>query len=244
MKGLIKRNCYYFFRPHILFVFLVAIIVLYFAGVFLPQQIYNNYTPKIEHSFIFGDQDSAKDRTLLMLLGITILLYCIITAAAIMFARTIIKRDAISHWNMYLAATPVKRSTYIIEKYVLIFLATVILSLFYSVSDSAFLTLKTGFNISRCISSVMLKQCLEILLISVMIPLLFVFGSKKGGIVFLISCGVILESWSLLFPAIYIYSYFTPTQHLVFAICIFVFSLAMFILSCRVSIKIYKKRHF
>ena len=248
MKGLLKRDCYNFFRPGMLIALLGTIFLLCYVGVVYPLRIYNNYVPEMDS--LFRDMDRALLNAHFALGSLPFETCAICIVFIVFFARSIIRKDAESRWNMYLAVTPVKHRTYVIEKYILIFCAIVFLSIPIPVSSIIYKYIgskyDTGFSLvsfdvaKEYILSLVFMQAFLFFAMSSFLPLLFLLGSRNKVGVFFIACGV--ASGEAIISYL-LYEYYKKNMQDI-AIILFIISLGLFILSCWGSIMICKKRQF
>lgn len=131
MKGLLKRSFYNLLRPQIL------IILSLFIGlnIGVPISIGAAYSPNIEYTSLFGfRQDISSSLVMFLLFGFIFIMLHFLTAIVLFIPIRMMEKDKISNWTMFLATTPVKRRSYVTEKYFFTFLLIEVLSLSCSVS--------------------------------------------------------------------------------------------------------------
>lgn len=164
---------------------------------------------------------------------------------------SMIGEDETKHWDMFLAAAPVKRRSYVMEKYIVAVLTVLLFSLVCSVSSIVLMAKTTGFDIKDYLLSLACIQSVTVIMMAAVLPLMFRFGARKGIVgflVFFVSAFIL----ALILTALYrnnssvnsfIYD-IVSSDHLLLALLLFAFIWGLFLVSLPLSVRAYKKRQF
>ena len=154
-------------------------------------------------------------------------------------------------WNRFCLTMPIKRSQYVSEKYLLTLAFIVLFALLSSVGVIILMVKTTGFDIKDYLLVLSVILCVSLLMMSIDLPMVFRFGTKKGIMLFaglfllIFVAGLALFLWASYNDAGR--AFFRQVQeadHLVLALCILTGIAVIYTASWLLSIRLYQKREF
>ena len=155
---------------------------------------------------------------------------CIISA---MIPTTLYTYDDREKWTIYAQALPVSREQYVTEKY-----------LFGAICTAVYLALLTllylVFNREGLGDAVTTAVSLGLLASAIMLPIMLRLGAEKGRIAYLVFVGAVFGVLAIIFMVDRPTSKYDEFPVPNWALC--VVPIALYILSWRLSIALYKKR--
>lgn len=167
------------------------------------------------------------------------------------FPQALMGEDEHIGWNRFCLTMPVKRSQYVSEKYLLTLAFIVLFALLSSVGVIILMVKTTGFDIKDYLLVLSVILCVSLLMMSIDLPMVFRFGTKKGIMLFaglfllIFVAGLALFLWTSYNDAGR--AFFRQVQeadHLVLALCILTGIAVIYTASWLLSIRLYQKREF
>lgn len=167
------------------------------------------------------------------------------------FPQALMGEDEHIGWNRFCLTMPVKRSQYVSEKYLLTLAFIVLFALLSSVGVIILMVKTTGFDIKDYLLVLSVILCVSLLMMSIDLPMVFRFGTKKGIMLFaglfllIFVAGLALFLWASYNDAGR--AFFRQVQeadHLVLALCILTGIAVIYTASWLLSIRLYQKREF
>ncbi|MEE3402991.1 MAG: ABC-2 transporter permease [Acutalibacteraceae bacterium] len=167
------------------------------------------------------------------------------------FPQALMGEDEHIGWNRFCLTMPVKRSQYVSEKYLLTLGFIVLFALLSSVGVIILMVKTTGFDIKDYLLVLSVILCVSLLMMSIDLPMVFRFGTKKGIMLFaglfllIFVAGLALFLWASYNDAGR--AFFRQVQeadHLVLALCILTGIAVIYTASWLLSIRLYQKREF
>lgn len=167
------------------------------------------------------------------------------------FPQALMGEDEHIGWNRFCLTMPVKRSQYVSEKYLLTLAFIVLFALLSSVGVIILMLKTTGFDIKDYLLVLSVILCVSLLMMSIDLPMVFRFGTKKGIMLFaglfllIFVAGLALFLWASYNDAGR--AFFRQVQeadHLVLALCILAGIAVIYTASWLLSIRLYQKREF
>ncbi len=167
------------------------------------------------------------------------------------FPQALMGEDEHIGWNRFCLTMPVKRSQYVSEKYLLTLAFIVLFALLSSVGVIILMVKTTGFDIKDYLLVLSVILCVSLLMMSIDLPMVFRFGTKKGIMLFaglfllIFVAGLALFLWASYNDAGR--AFFRQVQeadHLVLALCILTGIVVIYTASWLLSIRLYQKREF
>lgn len=163
--------------------------------------------------------------------------------------QSVIGEDEQSGWNRYCLTMPVKRSQYISEKYLFTLIFIIFFALLASLGVIILLVRTTGFDIKEYFLVLSGMMSGAVVMMSLELPLIFRFGTKKGVLLFTASfLVVIIGVLSLIFWVVsdgtgqQFLKWLQETDHLILALCILSANAVIYTVSWLLSIRLYQKR--
>lgn len=225
MKGLLKRSLYLWTRP----------LPLIVTACFLLEGI----------GISFSVDPAENTITDFIMMGM------MMTTTGTALPLSMIGEDESKRWNIFLVTTPVKRRSYVMEKYLLVILTIFLFSLVCSAASIVLMAKTTGFDIKDYLLSLACMQAAAVLMMAALLPIMFRFGGKKGiagFVIFFVSAFILVFVIIILARKNDSVKYFindiVSSDHLVLALSVFAFIWGLFILSLPLSVRAYKKRQF
>ena len=167
------------------------------------------------------------------------------------FPQALMGEDEHIGWNRFCLTMPIKRSQYVSEKYLLTLAFIVLFALLSSVGVIILMVKTTGFDIKDYLLVLSVILCVSLLMMSIDLPMVFRFGTKKGIMLFaglfllIFVAGLALFLWASYNDAGR--AFFRQVQeadHLVLALCILTGIAVIYTASWLLSIRLYQKREF
>ncbi|MBQ3888048.1 MAG: ABC-2 transporter permease [Clostridia bacterium] len=167
------------------------------------------------------------------------------------FPQALMGEDEHIGWNRFCLTMPIKRSQYVSEKYLLTLAFIVFFALLSSVGVIILMVKTTGFDIKDYLLVLSVILCVSLLMMSIDLPMVFRFGTKKGIMLFaglfllIFVAGLALFLWASYNDAGR--AFFRQVQeadHLVLALCILTGIAVIYTASWLLSIRLYQKREF
>ena len=167
------------------------------------------------------------------------------------FPQALMGEDEHIGWNRFCLTMPMKRSQYVSEKYLLTLAFIVLFALLSSVGVIILMVKTTGFDIKDYLLVLSVIPCVSLLMMSIDLPMVFRFGTKKGIMLFaglfllIFVAGLALFLWASYNDAGR--AFFRQVQeadHLVLALCILTGIAVIYTASWLLSIRLYQKREF
>ena len=167
------------------------------------------------------------------------------------FPQALMGEDEHIGWNRFCLTMPMKRSQYVSEKYLLTLAFIVLFALLSSVGVIILMVKTTGFDIKDYLLVLSVILCVSLLMMSIDLPMVFRFGTKKGIMLFaglfllIFVAGLALFLWASYNDAGR--AFFRQVQeadHLVLALCILTGIAVIYTASWLLSIRLYQKREF
>ena len=167
------------------------------------------------------------------------------------FPQALMGEDEHIGWNRFCLTMPIKRSQYVSEKSLLTLAFIVLFALLSSVGVIILMVKTTGFDIKDYLLVLSVILCVSLLMMSIDLPMVFRFGTKKGIMLFaglfllIFVAGLALFLWASYNDAGR--AFFRQVQeadHLVLALCILTGIAVIYTASWLLSIRLYQKREF